>query len=151
MYLTAPAINLMQQSSFKKPLMLVGLFAVCLCMSVSALLGYFWLQQHQQGQVTSEQLQYQLKLVGRLLPANIAELPMAEATQKLQDLLADPQQQALYLLDPAQKVLAHTAGIAGFNPLQTKQLPADLLLARVPVAQGELLMVMRQAQSNWLM
>lgn len=149
MYLTSPTTNLMLQSSFKKPLMLTWLFAVCLCLSVSALLCHFWLQQHQQGHVTQGQLQYQLKLIGQLLPANIADLPMAEATKRLQDLLAEPQQQALYLLDPAQKVLAHTAGIAGFNPLQANQLPADLLVARIPVSQGELILVMRQEQADW--
>jgi signal transduction histidine kinase/CheY-like chemotaxis protein len=139
----------MAQSSFKTPLLLIWLLAVCCCLFLSALWGQAWYQQYQQDNVQRLQLQHQLTLTSQLLPANIATMRLEQANKQLANLLAAPQQQALYLVGANQQVLAHTPGIAGFNPLQTDLLKDDLLIARLPTSQGELILVTRQIQTNW--
>ncbi|MDZ7871405.1 MAG: ATP-binding protein [Rheinheimera sp.] len=87
--------------------------------------------------------------MSQLLPANIASMPLEQANQQLLNLLATPQLQALYLLGPNQKVLAHTPGLAGFNPLQPEALAKELQLARQSLPQGQLVLVVRQQQTDW--
>ncbi|ALZ76086.1 ATP-binding protein [Rheinheimera sp. F8] len=139
----------MPQSSFKTPLFLIWLLAVGSCLLFSALWCQSWYQQHQHENGQRLQLQHQLQLMSQLLPANIATMPLEQANQRLMNLLAAPQQQALYLLGPNQKVLAHTPGLAGFNPLHPEALTAELQLARQSVPQGELILVVRQLQTDW--
>jgi signal transduction histidine kinase/CheY-like chemotaxis protein/HPt (histidine-containing phosphotransfer) domain-containing protein len=139
----------MPQSSFKMPLFIVWLLAVSSCLLFSALWCHSWYQQHQHDNGQQMQLQHQLQLVSQLVPANIAAMPLEQANQQLSDLLAGEQQQALYLLGPNQKVLAHTPGLAGFNPLQPETLAAELLLARQFIPQGELILVAQPLQSDW--
>ena len=131
------------------PLLVVWLLAVSSCLVFSALWCHSWYQQHQHDNGQRLQLQHQLQLVSQLVPANIAAMPLEQANQQLVNLLAGEQQQALYLLGPNQKVLAHTPGLAGFNPLQPETLAAELLLARQSVPQGELILVAQPLQSDW--
>lgn len=139
----------MAQSSFKTPLLIVWLLAVCCCLLLSGVWGQAWYQQHQQNNLQPLQLQHQLTLTSQLLPANIATMQLEQANQQLMKLLVTSQQQALYLLGPGQQVLAHTPGLAGFNPLQSDQPPEELLVARLPTSQGELILVTQKIQANW--
>jgi len=138
----------MPQSSFKTPLLLLWLLAVCCSLTFCALWSHSWYQQHQQHHAQLLQLEHQLRLMSQLIPAQMATMPLEQANQQLVALLADPQSQALYLLDSSQKILAHTPGLAGFNPLQQEPAAAGLHLARLQTPQGELLLVAHQRQSN---
>lgn len=139
----------MPQSTFTAPLFFLWTLAVACCLLLGSLWCQAWYQQQQANAGHMLQLKHQLQLVSKLLPANISRLPLEQANDQLSNLLADPQQQALYLLGPGQKVLAHTAGLAGFSPLQRNALPAELQTERLQVAQGELLLVNRLPPVAW--
>ena len=85
----------MPHSSFKTPLMLIWLLAICSSMLAAILWNHSWYQQHQQHHAQQLLLQHQLRLVRKILPADLSRLPLQQANQQLAALLADPQQQAL--------------------------------------------------------
>lgn len=131
------------------PLMLIWLLAVCSCLLATALWCQSWYRLHQQHITQQLHLQHQLKLISQLVPRDLTRQPLQQANQQLTALLAAPQQQALYLISPTQQILAHTAGLAGFQPLQANATASDIVLHRQKIAQGELLLVSRQPQPDW--
>ncbi len=133
----------MSKSTFKLPLLLLWTLAVCCCLLCSVLWHLTWEQQARRPAGTELQLQHQLKLISRLLPADLQRLPMQQANQQLTALLQQPQQQALYLLDHQQNIIANTAGIAGFNPLQPTQVAPQLQVERLQLPAAELWLVQR--------
>lgn len=139
----------MPHSSFKTPLLLVWLLAILCSLLAATWWCYSWYQQYQPHSAQQLLLQHQLQLISRMLPKDITKLPLQQANQRLTTLLADPQQQALYLISPTQQVLAHTSGLAGFQPLAAGATAADIVLHRQKVDQGELLLATRLQQPDW--
>ncbi len=139
----------MPHSSFKTPLMFIWMLAICSSLLAAALWCQSWYQQHQPNSAQQVLLQHQLQLISQILPKDIGRQPLQQANQQLATLLSDPQQQALYLISPTQQILAHTSGLAGFQPLEARATTANILLLRQKVAQGELLLASRQPQPDW--
>ncbi len=133
----------MPQSTFKTPLLLLWTLAISVALLSAALWFRFWYPQHQQLHHHPLQLRHQLALISQLLPANISKLPLEQANQQLSTLLADPQQQALYLFNHSHQLIAHTPGLAGFNPLQPDAVAANLYIERRALPVGELWLVQR--------
>lgn len=136
----------MQKSTFTRPLLLLWTLAV-LCSAVAVLAGgSYWLQQQPAALIQNAE-QQQLTLTARLLPTDFASLSPEQAAEQLNDLLPPDSQQALYLLDTKGRILAHTAGLPGFNPLQPT-VPSDIRLYRQQAGQGELWLVSRHDESD---
>ncbi len=133
----------MHKSTFTRPLLLLWTLAVLCCALAATVVVSYWQSQQQPTTQNAALEQQQLQLAASLLPADLADLTAEQATAQLTRLILPGHRQALYLLDNQQQILAHTASLPDFHPLQSA-LPPHIRLYRLQAPQGELLLVSRQ-------